>query len=130
MKKETNNLDRLKGENPFKVPDGYMEGLTSQIMSKLPEKTFEEPKKVTLMDRMRPWIYMAAVFAGLGLFFNLLVGDGGADKGIGTDSLFVQSNLSSQTVASVQTDENEDYLEYLESQYENYILAEEMGYFE
>ena len=28
MKTEQNNLDRLKGKNPFTVPEGYMEGLT------------------------------------------------------------------------------------------------------
>ena len=27
MKTEQNNLDRLKGKNPFTVPEGYMEGL-------------------------------------------------------------------------------------------------------
>ena len=75
MKTEQNNLDRLKGKNPFTVPEGYMEGLTANIMSQLPEREPEEEvKKVSLMDRVRPWLYMAAVFAGLGLFFKVLVG--------------------------------------------------------
>ena len=64
MKTEQNNLDRLKGKNPFTVPEGYMEGLTANIMSQLPEREPEEEvKKVSLMDRVRPWLYMAAVFA-------------------------------------------------------------------
>lgn len=42
MKTEQNNLDRLKGKNPFTVPKGYMEGLTANIMSQLPER---EPEK-------------------------------------------------------------------------------------
>mgnify|MGYP001092870525 CR=1 FL=1 len=33
MKTEQNNLDRLKGKNPFTVPEGYLEGLTANIMS-------------------------------------------------------------------------------------------------
>ena len=70
MKKEENNLDRLKGTNPFTVPEGYMEGLTERIMSQLPEKPEERAKRISLMDRVRPWLYMAAVFAGLGLFFK------------------------------------------------------------
>ena len=41
MKKVNDNLDKLKGENPFKVPEGYMEGLTDLIMSQLPEKSAE-----------------------------------------------------------------------------------------
>lgn len=71
MKKEENNLDRLKGTNPFTVPEGYMEGLTERIMSQLPEKPEERAKRISLMDRVRPWLYMAAVFAGLGLFSRL-----------------------------------------------------------
>lgn len=71
MKTEQNNLDRLKGKNPFTVPEGYMEGLTANIMSQLPEREPEEEvKKVSLMDRVRPWLYMAAVFAGLGCFLK------------------------------------------------------------
>ena len=45
MKTEQNNLDRFKGKNPFTVPDGYMEGLTANIMSQLPEKTPEKEAK-------------------------------------------------------------------------------------
>ena len=55
MKTEQNNLDRLKGKNPFTVPEGYMEGLTANIMSQLPEREPEEEvKKVSLMDRVLP----------------------------------------------------------------------------
>jgi len=31
MKKEENNLDRLKGTNPFTVPEGYMETFTTYL---------------------------------------------------------------------------------------------------
>ena len=92
MKTEQNNLDRLKGKNPFTVPEGYMEGLTANIMSQLPEREPEEEvKKVSLMDRVRPWLYMAAVFAGLGLFFKVLVGS--EDKAAKTDSLLVKTEV-------------------------------------
>ena len=49
MKKEENNLDRLKGTNPFTVPEGYMEGLTERIMSQLPEKPEERAKRISLV---------------------------------------------------------------------------------
>ena len=113
MKTEQNNLDRLKGKNPFTVPEGYMEGLTANIMSQLPEREPEEEvKKVSLMDRVRPWLYMAAVFAGLGLFFKVLVGP---------------EDVSPASVSALQAAEDEEYLEYLEEQYAGYILAEEIG---
>ena len=49
MKKEENNLDRLKGTNPFTVPEGYMEGLTERIMSQLPEKQEERAKRIWIV---------------------------------------------------------------------------------
>ncbi|WP_075556231.1 hypothetical protein [Parabacteroides timonensis] len=128
MEKEQNNLDRFKGKNPFTVPDGYMEDLTANIMSRLPEKPQVEVKKISMMDRMRPWLYMAAVFAGLGLFFKAIVGiDGDQSK---TDTLLVQSNDTSATISAIQDAENEEYLEYLEAQYTDYLLAEELGNYE
>ena len=125
MKKEENNLDRLKGTNPFTVPEGYMEGLTERIMSQLPEKPEERAKRISLMDRVRPWLYMAAVFAGLGLFFKVLVGP--EDKAAKTDSLLVKTEVSPASVSALQAVEDEEYLEYLEEQYAGYILAEEIG---
>ena len=125
MKIEQNNLDRLKGKNPFTVPKGYMEGLTANIMSQLPEREPEkEVKKVSLMDRVRPWLYMAAVFAGLGLFFKVLVGP--EDQAAKTDSLLVKTEVSPKVVSALQAAEDEEYLEYLEEKYAGYILAEEM----
>ena len=125
MKTEQNNLDRLKGKNPFTVPEGYMEGLTERIMSQLPEKPEERAKRISLMDRVRPWLYMAAVFAGLGLFFKVLVGP--EDKAAKTDSLLVKTEVSPASVSALQAAEDEEYLEYLEEQYAGYILAEEIG---
>ena len=126
MKTEQNNLDRLKGKNPVTVPKGYMEGLTANIMSQLPEREPEkEAKKVSLMDRVRPWLYMAAVFAGLGLFFKVLVGP--EDKAAKTDSLLVKTEVSPASVSALQAVEDEESLEYLEEQYAGYILAEEIG---
>ena len=69
MNKKENTLDRLKGKQPFRVPDGYMEGLTNRIMESLPEPPAMEAESVSLVERIRPWLYLAAVFAGLGLFF-------------------------------------------------------------
>lgn len=128
MEKELNNLDRLKGKNPFTVPNGYMEDLTANIMSQLPDKPrVEEAKKISMMDRVRPWLYMAAVFAGLGLFFKGIVSLEGEKSQ--SDTLLVQSKDVSDTKAAMLEEEDE-YLEYLEAQYTDYLLAEELGNYE
>lgn len=125
MEKEQNKLDRFKGKNPFTVPEGYMKDLTANIMNQLPEKPQVETKKVSMVDRLRPWLYMAAVFAGLGLFFKAIVGFDGEKSP--SDTLLVQSTGASETKAAIQEAENEEYLEYLETQYTDYLLAEELG---
>lgn len=134
MKKESDNLEHLKGKNPFSVPDGYMEGLTARIMSQIPEKAQEEEAKtVSLMDRMRPWLYMAAVFAGLGLFFKAVVGfvpEGDHDL---ADSLLVHTSVSQEALNLIEDDmddEDQEYLEYLETQYADYLLTEDLAHAE
>ena len=38
MKEEDNILKKVGKENAFRVPDGYFENLTSEVMNRLPEK--------------------------------------------------------------------------------------------
>lgn len=129
MNTKENNLDRFRGKNSFTVPEGYMEGLTANIMSQLPEKPREEAKKISMMDRVRPWLYMAAVFAGMGLFFRAVVFvDDPAKENV--ETLLVKTDVSAKDLAVKQATEDEEYLEYLETKYTGYILAEEMGDFE
>ena len=125
MEKEQNNLDRFKGKNPFTVPEGYMEDLTANIMSQLPEKPQVEVKKISMMDRMRPWIYMAAIFAGMGLFFKAIVGS--EQQSPRKDSLLVNNNIPVNTIVTPQPVEDEEYLEYLEDRYAGYILTGDLG---
>lgn len=128
MKDERNNLGRLKGKNPFSVPEGYLEGLPAQIMSQLPEKPRQETvTRISLMQRLRPWLYMAAVFAGLGLFFKAIVTVLPSD-GTHSDSLLVKTDVPADSLDALEeTEEDEEYLEYIEAQYTNYLLAEELA---
>jgi hypothetical protein len=131
MKKDIKDLDQWKGQNPFRVPEGYFEGLSSRIMDQLPEKHAIEPVKVSMLDRLLPWLYLAAIIAGLGFFFNLLTGnkeDSANTKA--SDSFLVQSGIPEAPFSAIEAEEDADYLEYLETQYVSYILAEEMENYE
>ena len=127
---KNSKLDALKGKQPFRVPEGYMAGLTNQIMDRLPElPKEEEPQSVSLMDRLRPWLYLAAVFIGMGLYFRVIVD---ADKSVNqasVDSLLVQSEVSEAAVEAIDADisaDDADYLEYIEDQYNDYLLQESL----
>lgn len=128
MKDDRNNLERLKGKNPFSVPKGYLEGLPAQIMSGLPEKPRQQTaKRVSLLERVRPWLYMAAVFAGLGLFFKAIVTIFPSDS-THTDALLVKTEVPADSLDALEeSEEDEEYLEYIEAQYTHYLLAEELA---
>ena len=76
MGKEENILRKVGTKNPFRVPDHYFEEVTQEIMSRLPEKepmpTMAEP---TLWERVKPWVYMAAMFCGIMLSVRVFVGE-------------------------------------------------------
>lgn len=55
MTEEKYIAERVGRRNPFVVPEGYFEALTSQVMDSLPER---KPRAKTIW--MRPWLYAAA----------------------------------------------------------------------
>ena len=73
MKEEDKILKKIGTENPFRVPDGYFENLTSEVMNRLPEKekltaVQTEP---TIWQKVRPWLYMTAMFIGAALIIRV-----------------------------------------------------------
>ena len=130
MNKKENTLDRLKGKQPFRVPDGYMEGLTNRIMESLPELPVMEAESVSLVERIRPWLYLAAVFAGMGLFFKAIIGVDSAREDTLSDTLLVRSEVPSASLEAIESEaaqEEADYLEYIEERYANYLLRESLA---
>ena len=128
MDKKTYNLDNLRGKQPFSVPKGYMDGLTDRIMNQIPEKRpqAEEPLVISWADRVRPWLYLAAVFAGLGIFFKTIVGIMPQTE---EDSLLVQSERPLVSPDEIEAEQEEDleYLEYIEMKYSDDLIANELN---
>lgn len=121
------NNDKLRKENPFTVPEGYFENLTEQILSKIPEKSEEVKlpkvgKQVSLMERIRPWLYMAAVFAGLGFFFK------GIMKVTSEKESVITAETQDSTSDPLSNDsESEAYFTYFENKYYEDLLAERLN---
>ena len=57
---------RVGNRNPFRVPEGYFEQLTEQVMNNLPEVAREEPIAPVVSQtrarkiQLRSWLYAAA----------------------------------------------------------------------
>nr|WP_325289029.1 hypothetical protein [uncultured Bacteroides sp.] len=72
MKEEDKLLKKVGTENPFRVPEGYFENFTSDLMSRLPEKEKTDiHREPTTWERVRPWLYMAAMFVGAALIIRV-----------------------------------------------------------
>lgn len=67
MKDDKDLMARCGKKCPFKVPEGYFEHFHEQLMESLPESApaSAPAAKVTLMERIKPWLYMAAMFVGI-----------------------------------------------------------------
>lgn len=114
MAKEEDYLIKKFGiEKPFKTPDGYFDSFTDKVMSNLPERTFvEEIRVVTLWDRVKPLVYLAAMFAGIAAMFAI------AEDFVGTDNkeqlnLVSTTQTETEVFQAVYSDEAADYCNYL-----------------
>ncbi|MDR0961086.1 MAG: hypothetical protein LBM62_00795 [Mediterranea sp.] len=108
MKEEDSIMKKVGRGNSFQVPDGYFDTLASEVMSRLPEK--EKPvfikKEPTKWERMKPWLYMAAMFVGAALIIRV--------------ATFNQATPIAEPVALDETEIVSD--EYLNSVLENSML--------
>ncbi len=118
-----NKLNQFKDKQPFKLPSNYMEGLTEQIMSSLPEAPLQIEQPVTLMTKLRPYFYMAAMFASMVFVLKLLIGDAAVDT---------QQRLDKASMFTAKNDDvaDEEFLEYIEEQYNSSLLKEEVYFSE
>jgi len=81
MGKEDNILRKVGTKNPFSVPDGYFENFSTELMNRLPEKeSLNIPSEPTLWERVKPWVYMTAMFCGIMLSVRIFVGEPKKDE--------------------------------------------------
>ena len=108
MKKEDLKiLDKLGKEPGFKVPENYFANFNSKMVDSLPEVEITEEEKPTLWVRLRPFVYMAAMFAGIWLMMNIFT--------LGNKSKVDIQQKSAQASAGLlvpQNVENDDIMDY------------------
>ena len=124
MKTKQNILEQLKDKEPFKVAEGFFDDLTNNIMQNLPEKEVEEtePVSVTMWDRLRPLLYLAAVFVGLGFFFKTVM-----PKDYDEQSKQLMVEKQSEDVLNQEdsiSDIDKEYMEFQEEQYLKNLISE------
>lgn len=72
MRKEEILEDKIGRDAGFRLPDGYFEGFSAEIMSKLPPYPSQpKPQVLTTWQRMKPYVYLAAMFAGIWMMMKM-----------------------------------------------------------
>ena len=75
MNPEEKISQKIGKKNPFTVPENYFENFTQELMDKLPAKeAVLQTEAPTLWQRVKPWLYMAAMFCGIMLSVRIFVG--------------------------------------------------------
>jgi len=119
METEDNKLNKLKGRQPFSVPEGYFEGFTEDFMSRLPEKQVTETKTISFSERMKPLLYLAAMFAGALILINIFNFTKKDNSDISNGASIV-----STTGNSTDSDDDAEFLKYIEDMYaDKYALS-------
>ena len=109
MKEEDKLLKKIGTENPFRVPEGYFEGFTSDLMSRLPEKEKTDiHREPTTWEKVRPWLYMAAMFIGAALIIRV------ASPG--------ETVSNGQQPQQIAADESDIEMEYIRTAIENTMM--------
>ncbi len=106
METKKQTLEDIGNKIPFKVPENYFSLVNETIMANLPKKEAPVIETVSLWDKSKPWVYMAAMF--LGLFFTVKV--------LITNTSTVQNYWSDVEISE------EEFFDYIETQFadENY----------
>lgn len=65
MKIEDKLKQRFGSDPGFRVPDGYFEDVYNKISASLPERVPESAPRLSAWQRVRPYVYLAAMFAGI-----------------------------------------------------------------
>ena len=109
----------------FEVPEGYFEELKFKVFDRIkmeaedPEASAPVAEKRPLHVVIRPYLYLAAMFVGMAIFFKLLPMVTGPDTAM--QSAQVQALTDQQYIRQVSEEEFNQYL--LEETQDEYLLA-------
>lgn len=119
METKKQTLADINKKVPFKVPENYFPQFNESIMAMLPEKVVEPVKPISLWDKSKTWVYMAAMFLGLIFTMKVLVTTTDTSNKVNntaSTSLSQEDNWNDVKISE------EEFFDYIETQFvdENY----------
>lgn len=132
MKKDNDILSRVGRNDGFAVPEGFFEAFAAKMEASLPENpAAEKPLTVipprTFWQRIRPYTYMAAMFAGVWCMVKMfsMLGTGNVDLSIDNNEI-LSSALSDDTFIYEYLRDDVSGREVLEDMYLDSISVDDI----
>lgn len=118
METKINKLEDLdKTKNPFKVPENYFAQFNEDIMNRLPVKEIQKPKPVSMWEKAKPWVYMAAMFLGLYFMIDFVTQENrNIEPGVQAQQQTLTGNPNVDNYWSTVQVSEEEFYQYLENQ--------------
>lgn len=132
MKTENDILNRIGRSDGMTVPEGFFEEFAVRMEQTLPYRSEAEAEiavmpQRTLWNRIRPYVYMAAMFAGIWCMLKMftLMSPGNVDLSIENNRVLTDALSDDNFVYDYIIDDINDR-EIFEEMYDDSISLEEM----
>lgn len=80
-KEETIIENRFGRNDGRRMPEGYLDSMITEVMAKLPERPAVQPVvEMTRWQKLKPYVYLAAMFAGIWMMMQVFHTVAGGDK--------------------------------------------------
>lgn len=118
MKTEDTFHEKIGRATGFRLPEGSLEGVYSRVMEQLPERLMKAPEKISRWHKVRPYIYMAAMFAGIWCMMKIFHSVSSPDISLDNPPAFVAE-------AAMQLPPQEE--SYSESDYHDFEIEQSVS---
>lgn len=115
-----NILEKVDGKTGYTVPPHYFDTVRSKIMENLPEYKVQKQPTPTMWQRLKPYIYMAAMFAGIWCMMKMF-------HMITTTDLSLDNPPEAVAVAMAESEHTGWYTYRANENAESFILEEELS---
>jgi hypothetical protein len=102
MNEEKYIKDHVGKRTPFTVPDGYFDSVVDNVMKNLPTEVAPMKKMPTILQRVRPYLYMAACLIVAVFTITVYFNDH-------TENVQMQQLAVQESSVSTEWEDEEDY---------------------
>lgn len=125
MKEDLDILSKLGKDSGFKVPENYFNDFNKKMMESLPKPNLTPQVKPSLWVRVRPYVYMAAMFAGIWCMMRVFNDMSGATSTKAQIQAIVDGLEDEKNIDDLMLQESLNEYEILT--YEDSVDAEQSG---